>query len=656
MTNLKKLLKDYKKIFYYSSLAALLFMHAVTLFLIHKRMPCLIDSDMSSELKLGKLLCEEHSLLSRNWFYSTELRVLNTQILYSFFFYFTNSWHLVRLLSQFVMHGIMSAVTVFFCRKAGCGRYAFMTALCVMTSLSYSYFMILVMGCYYIPHFSISFLVLAFTFMYSSAGGKKKKILLLCTLLISFAAGLGGIRQIFITFLPLVMAVSVLCIDTLYKEGFQSLKKTEYFKSVMPALAGMTGGGFGFIINNRILPRYYHFHVFYSLNFISPNYDQLKRVLDDILVTLGYSDGPLDLKNLISNVSCFIIIIMGAWSVLTSIKKDASSKRKLMSLFFLFNLLLYILLYTFTDMEYSSRYSYPVLMLLFPLTAMSLHEEKTGGFPVYFRCVLSLIFAGSVAARGCILYSSFLTYDKTRELKDIAVFLEEKDYDIGFATFWNANVVEELTNGKIDMYSWQDNGAVATGDIEDFYGWLQPVCHLEDKPFGKPVAIYQKTELKTCIWKQSFSEEKKIFETSEYVVYGYNDYDDMVSGCSDYKYSADETRWLKNGENIDGKRVLHEEGVSFGPYITLKKGKYDVTVKGENLNNIKFKVYNAAEQHDFELKDCVARDDMITFSIYPDAVYHRSELLLENEDDEDVVISDIVIDWNDDYCVNNTAS
>ena len=52
----------------------------------------MLDSDMSSELILGKLLAEEGGILSTNWYYSTELRVLNTQLVYKLLFTFTDDF------------------------------------------------------------------------------------------------------------------------------------------------------------------------------------------------------------------------------------------------------------------------------------------------------------------------------------------------------------------------------------------------------------------------------------------------------------------------------------------------------------------------------------------------------------------------------------
>ena len=67
----------------------------------------LTDSDISSEMLLARLLNEEHGLISKNWFYSTELRVLNIQIFYSFFFHIFRDWTMVRVATCIVSYLLM---------------------------------------------------------------------------------------------------------------------------------------------------------------------------------------------------------------------------------------------------------------------------------------------------------------------------------------------------------------------------------------------------------------------------------------------------------------------------------------------------------------------------------------------------------------------
>ena len=42
---------------------------------------------------------------------------------------------------------------------------------------------------------------------------------------------------------------------------------------------------------------------------------------------------------------------------------------------------------------------------------------------------------------------SFLTVDKNETKRPVAQFLAENGYDFGFATYNNANIITELTNG-----------------------------------------------------------------------------------------------------------------------------------------------------------------------------------------------------------------
>ena len=79
-----------QKIFLIASGIMLAFVCCYFIWFINARIDYLIDSDDSSELILGHLLASENCLLSKNWYYSTELRVVNTQIFYAFFSkYFT---------------------------------------------------------------------------------------------------------------------------------------------------------------------------------------------------------------------------------------------------------------------------------------------------------------------------------------------------------------------------------------------------------------------------------------------------------------------------------------------------------------------------------------------------------------------------------------
>ena len=63
----------------------------------------ILDSDISSEMVLGELLSKEHGIISPNWFYSTEIRVLNNQIVFSILLTLFHSYHIARVLSGIIL-------------------------------------------------------------------------------------------------------------------------------------------------------------------------------------------------------------------------------------------------------------------------------------------------------------------------------------------------------------------------------------------------------------------------------------------------------------------------------------------------------------------------------------------------------------------------
>lgn len=65
--------------------------------------PNRLDADMASEQLLANLLAQEGGVMSTNWYYSTELRVLNTQLVMVPLFRLFTSWHTVRVVGSVVL-------------------------------------------------------------------------------------------------------------------------------------------------------------------------------------------------------------------------------------------------------------------------------------------------------------------------------------------------------------------------------------------------------------------------------------------------------------------------------------------------------------------------------------------------------------------------
>ena len=100
----------------------------------------LLDADMSSELVLGNLLKQNGGILSHQWYYSTEIRVLNTQLVYSFFFHLFDDWQTVRILGNVSLYLILLGSYFFVCKRLKIERYFPLSAAVMLLPLSGPYF------------------------------------------------------------------------------------------------------------------------------------------------------------------------------------------------------------------------------------------------------------------------------------------------------------------------------------------------------------------------------------------------------------------------------------------------------------------------------------------------------------------------------------
>ena len=83
-----------------------------------------IDTDDSAEMILAQFLNQKGVLMSREWYYSTEIRVLNTQIVMAPLFSLFSSWTMVRTVGTGVLLCIFAASYLLFCRQTKIGKTA----------------------------------------------------------------------------------------------------------------------------------------------------------------------------------------------------------------------------------------------------------------------------------------------------------------------------------------------------------------------------------------------------------------------------------------------------------------------------------------------------------------------------------------------------
>ena len=213
-----------------------------------------LNSDDSSELVLARLLASEHSILTKDWFYSSELRVLNTNLVFAPMFYLFPSWSMVRASAGTIMMilYVLSYLLIPYAWKYDTKWFYLTAFILIMPYANPWQFFGLKM--YYLPHVFITFA--AFGLIGVVYCGKRKWAATAVLVILGFAAGLGGARSVEYTFVPLFLtALAVYVFD----KGSVRLTAVTGVAVIASAL--------GYLVNDKVLSRIYTFHSYDNVSF-----------------------------------------------------------------------------------------------------------------------------------------------------------------------------------------------------------------------------------------------------------------------------------------------------------------------------------------------------------------------------------------------------
>ena len=168
-----------------------------------------LDSDMASELALASHLAKEGTLISPTWVYSTEVRVLSTQLIFTpLMALFPHNWRLVRTLGCLILQGIL-AESAYFCGRSlnAEKRYALLFAGLSISVCSVVYAQMVTIGAYYVPHAVLTNLCVGMTarLMRMRKGGRRTALFALLMAMCALM-GASSIRYPFCATIPVAAA------------------------------------------------------------------------------------------------------------------------------------------------------------------------------------------------------------------------------------------------------------------------------------------------------------------------------------------------------------------------------------------------------------------------------------------------------------------
>ena len=508
-----------------------------------------LDSDMAAEMMFSRLLSEEGKLFATTgWYYSTEFRFLYTHLIMGPLFRICNNWHLIRMITNVIFYLLLLLSYFYMMAELPAEKNRKVLGGAVLL-LPFSETMMLHMhmGNTYMSHVIILFFYLGLFFRLAGNGkgkqGKKRSCYILFLwavyLGLSVICGVSGVRYMLALQCPLVLA-SIWYLAC--SEAFGDLRRKisrekigavfcgERLRFLVVSLAGAFGCVAGYGVNVLYVSRTYSFQTYESTNFIDVYQGVFLQRLQDafgsLLMLFGYIPGKsvLSLRGVISLIAFLLLFLLGYAAL--KVRKEREAFRQFMVFLFYGSFLLNSFVFVFTNSTLVPRYYITTVILFIPLTIFYLEEEEKPLDRYMFVFLLAACLFLATAKTGL----SMMGTDKNAEKKVIAQELVEEGYTFGYATYWNANILQELSGGKVEVANLHraDDGGFSLFQWSSMRRYYDP-----DYPRGKVFLLLTKEEEEALDKSGLLRTGEEAFRESGYVVYRYEKNKDFLEAAQE---------------------------------------------------------------------------------------------------------------------------
>ena len=520
-----------------------------TLFLIWKKDFYMENSDIASDMILGKLLSQEGGILSKNWFYSTELHVVHTQLLYKLLFHiWPDNWLMVRLAAAVVFLILIVASFLFMTRSLGLEKEGLLAASILTWPFGQWYVRIVTFGQSYVTYFIIAFVSMGLFFRAVQGGkaasaengdsasdctGGNNIVVLgiygILLALISFVAGLGGVRLLMICYAPLFATSLVVVLFAHFtrfaewkgSKEFAASAKAAFIYALIPFAFSCIGLG----VNRKILCENYHFQDQFRETWRDFSFSRILDTLSDSLTLFGWHAevGFVSWQGLINCLN--FLLIVGIIASIIYVYKRFWIFQPIVQLFLVYAgvLTLITTVVLSCSNKYYSYYWLPVIPYFLVILGLGVfsaddnrtHNKSVAAYIGNYRNVVCGLIAAAIALASVSVYADPNPQDQYQDyaIVDAIEWLKNSDYEQGFGMFWSSNVINALTDGRIEMHTVMDVDHI--DDLGSEYPWLQEVRHTEELPDGKFFVIVSARD-----YDLGNQGSAMIFGMSDHLVYG----------------------------------------------------------------------------------------------------------------------------------------
>lgn len=489
----------------------------------------IVDSDLASEMILSDLLNKEGTIISHNWFYSTELKVVNLQWFYRLgLLIFPNDWHLARTFGMAITLALFAAAMLFFVKCAGLGRAGLWMVGTLLWPFGQHYLVYAIYGGYYLVYTFFYMLVLALVLRSLNADKKHCALQWVLACVITAVAGMNGVKQLMVFHAPLCLAAAILLVLALHSCGKTDWKAAldacrKEVRLLVASLVTAVAAAAGYFVSNAVLSRMYDFK---SYNFIVWNRDEdwftLDRILMDFFHEFGYENGSGVFH--FGGIAAAVGLLLGCWMffciVRLLLRLDKLERNdKLLVLLLVAMLAVCGVAYTY----FHEYYLYFWLMNMPVAIAVMAVEIKTEDFHILgARQLLGVGLAAcfTLCAVSTVRQEQEHPYLAHKGLNTADEWLVDNGYTQGYSTFWNGNAMTELTSGKLEVWTLQSL------DRDDVPNWLQPKSHLTTDPEHPFLLIDTETDGPAENAKLiQYGDCTEVYNDGRYVIYDFADAD-----------------------------------------------------------------------------------------------------------------------------------
>ena len=489
----------------------------------------IVDSDLASEMILSDLLNKEGTIISHNWFYSTELKVVNLQWFYRLgLLIFPNDWHLARTFGMAITLALFAAAMLFFVKCAGLGRAGLWMVGTLLWPFGQHYLVYAIYGGYYLVYTFFYMLVLALVLRSLNADKKHCALQWVLACVITAVAGMNGVKQLMVFHAPLCLAAAILLVLALHSCGKTDWKAAldacrKEVRLLAASLVTAVAAAAGYFVSNAVLSRMYDFK---SYNFIVWNRDEdwftLDRILMDFFHEFGYENGSGVFH--FGGIAAAVGLLLGCWMFFCIVRlllrlKKLETNDQLLVLLLVAMLAVCGVAYTY----FHEYYLYFWLMNMPVAIAVMAVEIKTEDFHILgARQLLGVGLAAcfTLCAVSTVRQEQEHPYLAHKGLNTAAEWLVDNGYTQGYSTFWNGNAMTELTSGKLEVWTLQSL------DRDDVPNWLQPKSHLTTDPEHPFLLIDTETDGPAENAKLiQYGDCTEVYNDGRYVIYDFADAD-----------------------------------------------------------------------------------------------------------------------------------